>query len=100
MAKDKPSLNLQQREALIRNAFYRSLVVLVALALAGIGIWASISLTVLLLRFARQRLAEADGMCSSTLAASGRGMASKISCISRSSSRSRLMAAASGRLVK
>jgi hypothetical protein len=39
MAKDKQSLNLQQREALIRNAFYRSLIVIVAIALAGAGIW-------------------------------------------------------------
>ncbi len=39
MDKDKQSLNLEQREALIRKAFYRSLVVIVALALAGTGIW-------------------------------------------------------------
>jgi hypothetical protein len=39
MDKDKQSMNLQQREALIRRAFYRSLVVIVALALAVTGIW-------------------------------------------------------------
>jgi enediyne biosynthesis protein E4 len=39
MDKDKQSLNLQQREALIRNAFYRSLAVIIALALTVAGIW-------------------------------------------------------------
>jgi hypothetical protein len=38
MDKDKQSMNLQQREALIRRAFYRSLAVIVALALAVAGI--------------------------------------------------------------
>jgi hypothetical protein len=39
MNKDKPSMNLQQREALIRRAFYRSLAVIAALALTVTGIW-------------------------------------------------------------
>jgi enediyne biosynthesis protein E4 len=39
MDKDKQSMNLQQREALIRKAFYRSLAIIVALALAVTGIW-------------------------------------------------------------
>jgi len=39
MNKDKQSMNLQQREALIRRAFYRSLAVIVAIALAVTGIW-------------------------------------------------------------
>jgi hypothetical protein len=39
MNKDKQSMNLQQREALIRRAFYRSLAVIVVLALAITGIW-------------------------------------------------------------
>jgi hypothetical protein len=40
MNKDKPSMNLQQREALIRTAFYRSLAIIIVLALAvGTGIW-------------------------------------------------------------
>jgi len=39
MDKDKQSLDLQQREALIRNAFYRSLAVIIALALTVAGIW-------------------------------------------------------------
>jgi len=39
MNKDKQSMNLQQREALIRRAFYRSLAVIVVLVLAGTGIW-------------------------------------------------------------
>jgi len=39
MNKDKPSMNLQQREALIRRAFYRSLAVIAVLVLAGAGIW-------------------------------------------------------------
>jgi hypothetical protein len=39
MNKDKQSMNLQQREALIRKAFYRSLAVIVVLVLAGTGIW-------------------------------------------------------------
>jgi hypothetical protein len=39
MNKDKPSMNLQQREALIRRAFYRSLAVIVVLALTVTGIW-------------------------------------------------------------
>jgi hypothetical protein len=39
MANDRQSMNLQEREALIRNAFYRSLAVIVAIALAGAGIW-------------------------------------------------------------
>ena len=41
MDKDKQSMDLQQREALIRRAFYRSLAVIVALVLAGTGIWYS-----------------------------------------------------------
>jgi hypothetical protein len=39
MDKDKQTMNLEQREALIRTAFYRSLAVIVAVALAGTGIW-------------------------------------------------------------
>jgi hypothetical protein len=39
MNKDKRSMNLQQREALIRRAFYRSLAVILAAALAVTGIW-------------------------------------------------------------
>jgi hypothetical protein len=39
MDKNQQSMNLQQREALIRKAFYRSLAVIVALALAVTGIW-------------------------------------------------------------
>jgi hypothetical protein len=39
MDKDQQSMNLQQREALIRKAFYRSLAVIVVLALAVTGIW-------------------------------------------------------------
>ncbi|MGB7931791.1 MAG: CRTAC1 family protein [Gammaproteobacteria bacterium] len=39
MDKDQQSMNLQQREALIRRAFYRSLAIIVALALAVTGIW-------------------------------------------------------------
>lgn len=39
MYKDKQSMNLQQREALIRRAFYRSLAVILAIALAVTGIW-------------------------------------------------------------
>jgi hypothetical protein len=39
MDKDKKMMNLEQREALIRTAFYRSLAVIVALALAATGIW-------------------------------------------------------------
>jgi enediyne biosynthesis protein E4 len=38
MDKDNQSMNLQQREALIRRAFYRSLAVIVALSLAVAGI--------------------------------------------------------------
>jgi len=39
MDKDQQSMNLQQREALIRKAFYRSIAVIVVLALAVTGIW-------------------------------------------------------------
>ncbi len=39
MDKDKQTMNLEQREALIRTAFYRSLAIIVALILAGTGIW-------------------------------------------------------------
>jgi len=39
MNQDKQSMNLQQREALIRRAFYRSLAVIVVLALTVTGIW-------------------------------------------------------------
>jgi enediyne biosynthesis protein E4 len=39
MDKDNQSMDLQQREALIRRAFYRSLAVIVALALVVTGIW-------------------------------------------------------------
>jgi hypothetical protein len=39
MAKEKQSLDLPQHEALIRNAFYRSIIAIVAVALAGVGIW-------------------------------------------------------------
>lgn len=39
MDKDKQTMNLEQREARIRTAFYRSLAVIVAIALAGTGIW-------------------------------------------------------------
>jgi hypothetical protein len=39
MDKDKQVINLKQREALIRTAFYRSLAVIVALALAATGLW-------------------------------------------------------------
>ena len=39
MDKNKKSMNLQQREALIRSAFYRSLAVIVVLALTVAGIW-------------------------------------------------------------
>jgi enediyne biosynthesis protein E4 len=39
MDNDQQSMNLQQREALIRKAFYRSIAVIVALALAVTGIW-------------------------------------------------------------
>ena len=39
MDKDTQSMDLERREALIRTAFYRSLGVIVLLALAGTGIW-------------------------------------------------------------